>query len=67
MERLDTLFAERYFDAVTPRDAESRPTASWHLTFQAGSQWRPLVLQHLLVGINAHINLDLGVAAARCS
>lgn len=30
-------------------------------------RWRPLILQHLLVGINAHINLDLGIAAARCS
>src|SRR5690606_41399624 len=26
--------------------------------------WSPLVLQHLLLGMNAHINLDLGIAAA---
>src|SRR6266540_7127360 len=26
--------------------------------------WRPLVLQHLVLGVNAHINLDLGIAAA---
>jgi len=28
-------------------------------------QWWPIVLQHLLLGMNAHINLDLGIAAAR--
>jgi hypothetical protein len=30
----------------------------------AWSTSRHLVTQHLLLGINAHINLDLGVAAA---
>lgn len=25
----------------------------------------PIVLQHLLIGMNAHINLDLGIAAAQ--
>jgi hypothetical protein len=67
MERLDALFAERYLDAVAARDAGQRTTASWQLTFDATRTWRPLVLQHLLVGINAHINLDLGIAAARCA
>ncbi len=67
IERLDVLFAERYFDAVAAWNAGGRPTDSWALTFAAGERWRPLILQHLLVGINAHINLDLGIAAARCS
>jgi len=67
MERLDALFAQRYLDAVEASRDGREPTASWLLTFEAGQRWRPLVLQHLLVGINAHINLDLGIAAARCS
>jgi len=67
MERLDTLFADRYLDACEARAAGRPATASWELTFAAATRWRPLVLQHLLVGINAHINLDLGIAAARCS
>ncbi len=67
MGRLDSLFAERYFEAVAARDAGENPTASWQLTFEAALRRRPLVLQHLLAGINAHINLDLGIAAARCS
>jgi hypothetical protein len=67
MVRLDCLFADRYLEAVATRDRGGAPTRSWALTFAAGPRWRPLILQHLLVGINAHINLDLGIAAARCS
>lgn len=67
MVRFDCLFADRYLDAAASADAGGTPTRSWALTFDAGGRWRPLILQHLLVGINAHINLDLGVAAARCS
>lgn len=65
--RLDVLFADRYLDAVAARGAGRPPTSSWELTFRAGRRWRPLILQHLLVGMNAHINLDLGIAAAACS
>jgi hypothetical protein len=67
MVRLDCLFADRYLDAVAAADAGGTPTRSWALTFDLASRWRPLILQHLLLGINAHINLDLGVAAARCA
>ncbi len=31
---------------------------------RAAGAWWPMVLQHLLLGMNAHINLDLGIAAA---
>src|SRR5262249_30680500 len=40
-----------------------QPTVSWQVAFRAAAWWRPIVVQHLLVGINAHINLDLGIAA----
>jgi hypothetical protein len=43
----------------------TRPTRSWLLAFTAAQRWWPLVLQHLLLGMNAHINLDLGIAMAR--
>lgn len=65
MERLDVLFASRYVDAVHVHGSEL--TLSWRVAFDACARWRPLLLQHLLAGINAHINLDLGIAAARCS
>lgn len=67
MERLDVLFADRYLDAVRAADTGGHPTASWALTFDAGTARRHLILQHLLVGINAHINLDLGIAAVACA
>ena len=34
------------------------------MAFEAAGRWRPIVLQHLLLGMNAHINLDLGVTAS---
>ncbi len=64
MERLDVIFANRYLEAFTQQQAGQTTTRSWALAFAAAQKWQPLVLQHLLVGMNAHINLDLGIAAA---
>jgi hypothetical protein len=64
MERLDVAFARRYLDAHTAWLQDGAPTASWALALGRTRTWRPIVLQHLLGGINAHINLDLGIAAA---
>lgn len=64
MERLDVIFARRYLDAFDAfHRGESLPR-SWRIAFEASTRWRPIVLQHLLLGINAHINMDLGIAAA---
>lgn len=67
MARLDVLFANRYLDAEDAHTHGAALTRSWRIAFDACTWWRPLLLQHLLTGINAHINLDLGIAAARCS
>lgn len=64
MQRLDVTFANRYLSALRSYEAGRRPTRSWELAFNATEGSRPIILQHLLVGINAHINLDLGIAAA---
>ncbi|HET7489474.1 MAG TPA: DUF5995 family protein [Acidimicrobiales bacterium] len=64
MARLDVTFASRYLDALGQYRGGHRPTWSWELAFQAARDIRPLIVQHLLVGMNAHINLDLGIAAA---
>lgn len=62
MERLDVLFADRYLAAWRA----GRPvTLSWRVAFDASEKWWPITLQHLLLGMNAHINLDLGIATAR--
>ncbi|HEY6306523.1 MAG TPA: DUF5995 family protein [Candidatus Angelobacter sp.] len=64
VERLDVNFAGRYLQAFDQFRSGQEPTLSWQIAFQAASWWRPLVVEHLLAGINAHINLDLGIAAA---
>jgi hypothetical protein len=64
MERLDVVFANRYLDAITAYRTGKPTTASWQVAFDASNDWSAIVLQHLLLGINAHINLDLGIAAA---
>jgi hypothetical protein len=63
MERLDTSFANRYLEAYELHRKGGIPTASWQVSFEAAKHRRPLILQHLLLGTNAHINLDLGIAA----
>ena len=64
MERLDVVFANRYLDALADWRA-GRPTSRcWTRAFEAASRWPPVIVQHLLLGMNAHINLDLAIAAA---
>lgn len=66
MERLDVAFANRYFDALNGQfhpDRFPRPTRSWQVTFDAAGREDPIILQHMLAGVSAHICLDLGVAA----
>lgn len=65
MEVLDVTFAQRYFDAYDAHKAGRTPTGAWAVAFRAAQSPWPMILQHLLLGINAHINLDLGIAAAR--
>ncbi len=67
MERLDVIFANRYLEAYSQFEMGKPLTASWQVAFDAATDFWPLILQHLLLGINAHINLDLGIAAAECA
>ncbi|HSF53945.1 MAG TPA: DUF5995 family protein [Algoriphagus sp.] len=64
MEVLDVLFAKRFIDAYEQWKSGKKPTESWRLAFEASKTSGHLVLQHLFLGINAHINLDLGIAAS---
>jgi hypothetical protein len=64
MARLDVVFANRYLDAVEAFRASRPISRSWRIAFEAADSWPPLVLQHLMLGMNAHIMLDLGIAAA---
>lgn len=64
MERLDIYFAQRYFDAFDAYYRGQRPTDAWRVAFEATANRRLAIVQQMLLGINAHINLDLGIAAA---
>jgi hypothetical protein len=64
MERFDVAFARRYLAALDAHGAGDEVTRSWALALDATSSRRPIILQHLLVAINAHVNLDLGIATA---
>lgn len=66
VEQLATTFADRYVDAYRAWSAGLQPTASWRVAFEAAeSRRRRMIIQHLLAGMNAHINLDLGIVAAK--
>ena len=64
MERFDVIFANRYLDALDRWRNSGRLNDCWGTAFRATESRWPLVIQHLLLGMNAHINLDLGIAAA---
>jgi len=64
MERFDVTFANRYLTALEQFHRGERPTPCWLASFKAAEAWRPIILQQLLLGMNAHINFDLGITAA---
>lgn len=64
MERFDATFANRYLAAYAAFRAEETCSRSWWVAFHAEGDAQLICLQHLLLGMNAHINLDLGIAAA---
>ena len=65
MNDLDVIFANRYLTAYDQFVKNEKTTESWDIAFEKTKRYWPIVLQHLLWGMNAHINLDLGIAAAR--
>jgi len=82
MEQLDIVFARRYLDAYYAyektsventidgpgnSEVEATITDSWKEAFDLSRDTKLTVLQLLLLGINVHINLDLGIAAAEIS
>src|SRR5690606_4280561 len=64
MEHLDAVFANRYLAAYHRHRRGEAPTRAWAYAFAAAEDPAPVLLQHLLMGMNAHIALDLGIAAA---
>src|SRR5262245_54083415 len=67
MERFDIIFANRYLDALERFWQNQGTSASWATVFQARDAWSLIILQHLLLGMHAHINFDLAIAAAQAA
>jgi hypothetical protein len=65
METLDVTFASRYLQAFRQwRAGDPAISACWKVAFDAVADPTLLILQNLLVGMNAHITYDLGIATA---
>jgi hypothetical protein len=66
--QLDVVFANRFLEALHywQHDPSSAALSkSWRVTFENCNKSSRLVLQHLLLGMNAHINYDLGISVAQ--
>lgn len=59
MDRFATTFARHYVTADDDRPAAPR---CWKATWAVAGERRLLIVQHLLLGINAHVNYDLAQA-----
>lgn len=64
MEAMVAAFASRYLDALHAFRSGGRPTRSWAAAFDSASDPTLTVVQHVLLGMTAHIGLDLGVVTA---
>jgi hypothetical protein len=65
METLDVTFATRYLTAFQQwQMGDPAISACWQVAFDAVADPSLIILQNLLAGMNAHINYDLGIAAA---
>jgi len=66
MEQFDVTFASRYFAALNgffhPGQFPA-PTHSWIVAFNGAALPGPIIVQQMIAGVNAHIDLDLGIAA----
>jgi hypothetical protein len=66
MSRLDTMFANVYFDAVNAlADPPTPLPTAWQPLIEARSRTDIYPIQFALAGMNAHINHDLPIALVR--
>ena len=66
MVRFDTTFANRFFTALHGHFYPGQgpaPSHCWRVKFEAAERPSRVILLHMLAGMNAHIDLDLGVTA----
>lgn len=62
MKQLDMNFASYYFDALKDYSDGKVGTPAWEVTFDFCKKDTSLPLIYLALGVNAHVNNDLGLA-----
>lgn len=62
LARVNDVFFDRYLTAFDAFRKGVPTSSSWEASFGAAGNQQLTVLQHLLLGMNAHINFDLAVA-----
>lgn len=65
VERLDVVFADRFFAAEAGAAAGREVSAAWTPLVEARRRPGVLPIQHVLAGMNAHINYDLALAVVQ--
>jgi hypothetical protein len=63
MEKFDVHFANKYLDAFREYHSGQPICSPWAKAFDIKNE-KLTILQHIILGMNAHINYDLGMAAA---
>jgi hypothetical protein len=63
MEAFDVVFANLYLQAYQAFREERDPGLSWLACFESADKSLS-ILQHVMMGMNAHISFDLGIATA---
>jgi hypothetical protein len=66
MEKFDVIFAGYYIQAYRTFHRGETPSQSWLTCFEAANR-SLAILQHVMIGMNAHISLDLGITTAEIS
>ena len=66
MEKMDVIFANLYIQAYHNYKIKKPISDTWRFAFDLKNNTLPII-QHILLGMNTHINLDLSVAAAAVS
>lgn len=62
INQLDIIFANYFISAFTDYRLTGQCTQCWQLVFQLAKNSKLTILQHLMMGINVHVNYDLSLA-----
>ncbi|WP_149275126.1 DUF5995 family protein [Pareuzebyella sediminis] len=63
LERMDVVFANLYLKAYQAYHDQEQVSDAWKFAFASSNE--PLtILQHIILGMNTHINLDLAIATS---